>query len=183
MTHANNPRVLVTGASGGAGSIGLAILKQIGYTNVTAMIRKDDQEELVKKLGATDILWAQDIDEKRPLISQKYDFILDTVGGEVAAILIPQIQANGSFAMCGNAGGVELNTTVLPFILRGINILEINTIFISHDYRLELWEKMATDWNVVDKLVSSTVKLEEMTETVNNIKNEVHLGRTIIEIN
>lgn len=178
----NNPRVLVTGASGGVGSIALAILNKIGYRNVTAMVRKDYQEELVTKLGANHILWADDVGEKRMLASQKYDYILDTVGGEVAASLIPQIQATGSIALCGNAGGADLETNVYPFILRGINILGINGIFISPEYRQALWNKLATDWDVIDQLRSRTVDLEDIAQTVEDIKKGAHLGRTIIKV-
>lgn len=90
--------------------------------------------------------------------------------------------ANGSIALCGNAGGARLDTNIYLFILRGINILGINTIFITPEYRVALWNKLATDWNVVDALVSQKVKLVDMAETVVAIKNGNHLGRTIIEV-
>src|SRR5699024_12398231 len=109
-------RILVTGASGGVGSIALAILVKAGYQNVTAMIRKDYQEKIVKDIGAHQILWADDIGEKKALASQKYDYVLDTVGGDVAATLISQIQEKGSMSLCGNAAGVKLEPTVLPLI-------------------------------------------------------------------
>lgn len=144
------------------------------------VVRKEQQD--VTALGANHILWDDYIGVERPLSSQEYDYILDTVGGEVATTLIPQIQSNGSIALCGNAGGARLDTNIYLFILRGINILGINTIFITPEYRVALWNKLATDWNVVDALVSQKVKLVDMAETVVAIKNGNHLGRTIIEV-
>lgn len=182
MKAEDNPRVLVTGASGGVGSVGLAILHQAGYKNVTALIRKDYQEAFVKELGANHILWADEIGEKRPLASQKYDYILDTVGGEVAATLIPQIQANGSMALCGNAAGIKLETTVLPLILRGINLLGINSIFGNNAKRAEIWRRLGDEWNVVDQLAVNETDLDGVPQVIEALKEGSHTGRTIVKL-
>jgi putative YhdH/YhfP family quinone oxidoreductase len=176
-------RILVTGASGGVGSIALAILVKAGYQNITAMIRKDYQEEVVKDIGAHHILWTEDIGEKKALASQKYDYVLDTVGGDVAATLIPQIQEKGSMSLCGNAAGVKLETTVLPLILRGINLLGINSVNASQEERETIWNNLADSWNVVDNLNTKTIKLDDVSETITALKEGSHVGRTIVEMN
>lgn len=182
MSPKDKPSILVTGATGGVGSIALAILVKAGYNNITAMIRKDYQEAVAKELGAHKILWADDIGEKKALATQKYDYILDTVGGDVAATLIPQIQENGSMSLCGNAAGIKLDTTVLPFILRGVNLLGINSVTASHEERQTIWSNLATDWNVVDNLKINTVKLEDVSETIKSLKEGSHIGRTVVEM-
>lgn len=176
-------RILVTGASGGVGSIALAILVKAGYQNVTAMIRKDYQEKVVNDIGAHQILWADDIGEKKALASQKYDYVLDTVGGDVAATLISQIQEKGSMSLCGNAAGVKLETTVLPLILRGINLLGINSVNASQEERETIWNNLADSWNVVDNLNTKTIKLDDVSETIIALKEGSHVGRTIVEMN
>ena len=176
-------RILVTGASGGVGSIALAILVKAGYQNVTAMIRKDYQEKVVNDIGAHQILWADDIGEKKALASQKYDYVLDTVGGNVAATLISQIQEKGSMSLCGNAAGVKLETTVLPLILRGINLLGINSVNASQEERETIWNNLADSWNVVDNLNTKTIKLDDVSETITALKEGSHVGRTIVEMN
>ena len=176
-------RILVTGASGGVGSIALAILVKAGYQNVTAMIRKDYQEKVVNDIGAHQILWADDIGEKKALASQKYDYVLDTVGGDVAATLIPQIQEKGSMSLCGNAAGVKLETTVLPLILRGLNLLGINSVNASQEERETIWNNLADSWNVVDNLNTKTIKLDDVSETIIALKEGSHVGRTIVEMN
>lgn len=182
MSPKDKPSILVTGATGGVGSIALTILVKAGYNNITAMIRKGYQEAVAKELGAHKILWADDIGEKKALASQKYDYILDTVGGDVAATLIPQIQENGSMSLCGNAAGIKLDTTVLPFILRGVNLLGINSVTASHEERQTIWSNLATDWNVVDNLKINTVKLEDVSETIKSLKEGSHIGRTVVEM-
>lgn len=182
MSPTLNPSILVTGATGGVGSIALSILVKAGYKNITAMIRKDYQEAVAKELGAHQILWADDMGEKKPLASQTFDYVLDTVGGDVAATLIPQIKENGRISLCGNAAGIKLDTTVLPFILRGINLLGINSVTATREEREIIWTNLATDWNVVDNLKINTVKLQDVSETINALKEGSHIGRTIVEM-
>ena len=151
-------RVIITGATGGVGSIALQLLKKAGYTNLTALVRKDYQVDVAKELGAHHIVFPEDLGEKRLLGRAIYDFALDTVGGDVAATIIPQLADNGSISMCGNAAGAALETNVLPFILRGVNILGINSVTETHERRLVLWNKMANEWNI-----SSTALSKEIT--------------------
>ncbi|WP_078408874.1 YhdH/YhfP family quinone oxidoreductase [Priestia abyssalis] len=178
----NNPRILVTGSTGGVGSIAIQILAKIGYKNISALVRKKHQEEVAKSLGATNVVFASELGEQnKPLNKQKFDFVLDTVGGEVASVLIPQISYGGSMSMCGNAGGIKLTSTVLPFILRGINLLGIDSVNVPINNRGYIWEKIADEWNISQTTLINELTLNELPQTIETIKNGQHLGRTIIK--
>jgi len=175
--------ILVTGATGGVGSLALQMLAKSGYTNITALVRKSYQEDVAKQLGATKIIYPEDLGElKRPLNKQKYDYVVDTVGGDVASTIIPQLSYRGSMSMCGNAAGIKLSSTVLPFILRGVNLLGIDSVNVPMQERLELWDKLASEWNVSQTAVVNEVSLSGLTEKISAIKNGEHLGRTIVKL-
>jgi len=183
MSLDKNPRILVTGATGGVGSIALQILSKIGYTNIIALVRKDYQIELAKKLGANSVIHTDEMaDNKKPLSKPIFDFVLDTVGGETASGLIPQISYGGSISMCGNAGGIGLNATVLPLILRGINILGIDSVNVPIENRGAIWDRMANAWNITRTTLVSEVSLETLPDTIEKLKNGRHLGRTIVKL-
>src|SRR5690625_7920695 len=95
----------------------------------------------------------------KPLKKQAYDFVLDTVGGDVASTLIPQVAYDGSMSMCGNAGGVKLTSTVLPFILRGVNLLGIDSVNVPIEDRGVIWEKISGHWNIVDSSLFNNIDL------------------------
>lgn len=182
MQPINNPRILVTGSTGGVGSIAVQMLSQTGYGDIKGLIRKDYQEDVAKELGATTTIDADDLGEKKTLGSRQFDFVLDTVGGEVTSTVLPLVEEFGSVSVCGNAGGAKLETTVLPFILRGINLLGINSVTTPMDYRIEIWNKIASIWNVADDIHYDTVTLDNLTDTFTALKEGKHLGRTIVEI-
>nr|WP_251047480.1 YhdH/YhfP family quinone oxidoreductase [Planococcus sp. ISL-110] len=183
MDVADNPAVLVTGSTGGVGSIALQILSKIGYKNVSALVRKEHQAEVAKSLGATNVIFAEELgDAKKPLAKTRFDYVVDTVGGDVTSALIPQISYDGSMSMCGNAGGLQVSTTVLPFILRGVSLLGIDSVNVPIEKRGSLWEKMAGDWNITETTLVNEISLEELTETIDAIKNGQHLGRTIVKL-
>lgn len=182
MDPKNNPAVLVTGSTGGVGSIAVQMLAKIGYENITALVRKDHQVEVAKSLGAHTVIFPDDLGElKKPLNKQKFDYVLDTVGGDVTSVLIPQVSYGGSISTCGMAAGVELKTTVLPFILRGINLLGIDSVNVPIQKRPAIWEKIATDWNIAGTTLVDEVALEEVPTTIDALKNGEHLGRTIVK--
>lgn len=177
-----DPRILVTGSTGGVGSIAVQILSKIGYKNIAALVRKENQIDVAKSLGATDVIFADELGElNKPLNKQKFDFVLDTVGGEIASVVIPQISYGGSMSMCGNAGGIKLTSTVLPFILRGINLLGIDSVNVPIKDRGYVWNKIANEWNIAQTTLISEISLEELPHTIEAIKNGQHLGRTIIK--
>lgn len=183
MKVEDNPRILVTGSTGGVGSLAVQMLTTIGYSNIAALVRKEHQVAVAQSLGATDIIFASELgDLKKPLQQQKYDYVLDTVGGDVVATVIPQIAYGGSISMCGNAGGIQLSTNVLPFILRGIQLLGIDSVNVPIEQRADVWAKMANDWNIAHNALTEEITLEEVPQTIDAIKNGQDLGRTIVNM-
>lgn len=175
--------ILVTGATGGVGSLAVQMLVKAGYQHIVALVRKDYQIDVAKKLGATEVLLLSEFDfEKKPLAKQQFHYILDTVGGDLIASLLPYVFYDGSVSLCGNAGGIKLTTTVLPFILRGINLLGIDSVNISHERRVAMWEKMATAWKITDTTLVNETTLEGLPAVLDQLKEGHHIGRTIVTI-
>ncbi|WKA59278.1 YhdH/YhfP family quinone oxidoreductase [Planococcus shenhongbingii] len=182
MDPKKDPKILVTGSNGGVGSIAVQMLAKIGYQNITALVRKDHQVDVAKSLGAHTVIFSDDLGElKKPLNKEKFDYVLDTVGGDVTSVLIPQLSYGGSMTTCGMAAGVELKATVLPFILRGVNLLGIDSVNVPIEKRPAIWAKMANDWNIAGTTLVDEISLEEVPGTIDAIKNGEHLGRTIVK--
>ncbi|WP_348921084.1 oxidoreductase [Enterococcus rotai] len=175
--------ILVTGATGGVGSIALQILAKIGYKNIIALVRKENQLDIARNLGATEVILLSDFKfEKKPLSKQTFHYILDTVGGDLVANLLPYVFYQGSVSLCGNVGGIKLNSTVLPFILRGVNLLGIDSVNISYEDRVEIWNKLSKEWNVTNSTLVNEIPFEEIPSTISLLKNGTHLGRSIVKI-
>lgn len=178
-------QVLVTGAAGGLGSVAVAMLAKLGY-EVAASTGRTETHDYLKSLGASAIVDRAELADpsSRPLETARWAGAVDTVGGTVLARTFAQIDTHGSIAVCGNAGGNELNTTVLPLILRGVNLLGIDSNFCQHDQREEAWGRLARDMPM-DKLDAMTeavpfARLPEMGEAI--LKGKVR-GRTVIDVN
>ncbi len=140
--------VLVTGATGGVGSIAVDILTRQGYT-VAASTGKAEQHDYLRQLGASEILSREDVsltDERpRPLLRGAWAGAVDTVGGAALSYLIRTTQPGGNIALCGLVGGPNFAGTVMPFLLRGINLLGIDSVLCPMPYRQEIWRRLATD--------------------------------------
>ncbi|WEL48166.1 acryloyl-CoA reductase [Enterococcus casseliflavus] len=180
---AKDAAILVTGASGGVGSVSIALLKKLGYTNIVALSRKNDAQWLLD-LGAAKIISPDDVvpEKVKPLAKQTFAAVIDTVGGPLLAAVLPQIAYGGGAFLCGNAGGIKIETTVLPFILRGIRVIGIDSVNVSHEIRSTLWEKLAGEWNVIDQLYTKAITLEDLPETLAALLAGTHQGRTIVEV-
>lgn len=179
-----NAEILVTGASGGVGSLAIAMLYQLGYRNICAISRKTSAIDSLKKIGAAKVLLLDEwMPEKiKPLAKQTFDFVIDTVGGDITAALLSQLKYGGSIAICGNAAGIKLNTTVLPFILRGINLLGIDSVNVPMTQRLVIWQRLATDLNVSSHELMTEITLTELPKKLNQLQAGTHVGRTIIKM-
>lgn len=179
-----NSRVLVTGATGGVGGFALHFLKQIGCAEIIALSRKDDRKNYLMEVGATSVLSPAELfpEKSRPLNKQLFDFVVDTVGGYTLAQVLPFVNYGGSLALCGNAGGIKLNTTVLPFILRGVNLLGIDSVEASMEQRQKLWAKMANEWALSDTINVQQVELDQVQETADSLLAGTHVGRTIVAL-
>ena len=139
-------KVIVTGATGGVGSLAIQMLAQLGY-HVVALTGKDGEHEYLKSLGASEILSRNKIDlnSTRALESAQWAGALDAVGGDVLSWLTRSMQQNGVIASFGNAGGAELHTTVYPFILRGVRLIGIDSAATNMPLREKIWQRLSTD--------------------------------------
>lgn len=179
----SQPEILVTGSTGGVGSIAVQILAKLGFSSITAMVRKEHQAAIAKSLGAHHVVYSSEFENQtRPLNKQRFHFIIDTVGGSVASDLIAFLHYGGSMSLCGNAAGIKLTTTVLPFILRGVNLLGIDSVNLEMNKRIDLWQKMATDWNITQTTLYDEVALNELPKTIDALKQGEHFGRTIVKL-
>lgn len=187
MKVENQPEILVTGASGGVGSIATQLLLKSGYKNVSALSKdKDLEKDIINKLGVKEIYNLDDIspesEKNKPLGKQKFHYILDTVGGLVASRLLPNIYYGGSMSMCGNAGGIKFEATVLPFILRGVSILGIDSVNYPIEKRDIIWERFANEWNIMKNLHVQETDLEGLSNVFKALASGTHNGRTIVKI-
>ena len=176
--------VLVTGASGGVGSVAIMVLSKLGY-NVAAVTGKKEQSEYLKKLGAKNILDRKDF-ESQPRVLGKglWDGVVDTVGGTILANAISQTKHSGIVAACGNAANIKLNTTVMPFIIRGVKLWGIDSVSISQKRREFIWSQVSQliDFKLLEKNIK-ILSLEELLNFFPNMLNGKTSGRTLIDLN
>jgi acrylyl-CoA reductase (NADPH) len=138
--------VLVTGAAGGVGSVAVALLAKLGYA-VAAVTGRPETEAYLRDLGAARIVPRADLAEtvKRPLESETWAGCIDSVGGAMLARVLGQMKMNASVAAVGLAGGADLPASVVPFILRGVNLLGINSVLVPYAARVRAWDRIAAD--------------------------------------
>lgn len=176
--------VLVTGAAGGVGSAAIAILAHLGY-NVAASTGRAEHQEYLRSLGAATILdrAAVAAPSKRPLESERWAAAIDSVGGDTLAAVLRSMASRGSVAVCGLAGGAELRTTVFPFILRGVNLLGIDSPKVDKAGRLEIWSRLARDLPLAKLDAMIQVRpLEEVFAAGEEILAGKIRGRVVIQI-
>tara|TARA_B100000579_G_scaffold20557_1_gene14498 strand:+ start:153 stop:1157 length:1005 start_codon:yes stop_codon:yes gene_type:complete len=176
--------VLVTGASGGVGSIAVMILNKMGC-NVTAVTGKDSNKDYLKSIGAKNIINTSELDkEARPLDKGIYDGAVDTVGGNVLSNILPHIKDSGIVAACGNAASIKLNTTVMPFIIRGVKLWGINSVNTSIKRREFIWNEASNliDFDILNKSIKE-IKLEELIDIYPKMLKGETSGRYIVDLN
>ena len=176
--------VLVTGATGGVGSVAVMALTKLGY-NVTAVTGKDSKTDYLKSLGAKNVVNRADFEkDPRPIDKGLWDGVVDTVGGKILANAIAQTRSNGIIAVCGNANSNELNTNLLPFMLRGIKVWGMDSANCSIKRREFIWAEAAklVDFEVLEKSVL-TVSLDELLETYPKILKGEISGRVLVDLN
>ena len=176
--------VLVTGATGGVGSVAIMVLTKLGY-NVTAVSGKDSKSDYLKSLGAKNIINRAEFDkDPRPIDKGLWDGVVDTVGGKILANAIAQTKPNGIIAVCGNANSNELNTNLLPFMLRGIKVWGMDSANCSIKRREFMWGEASKliDFELLEKSVL-TVGLEELIETYPKILKGEISGRVLVDVN
>lgn len=183
QTPAKGP-IVVTGATGGVGSVAIDMLAGRGY-EVIAVTGKAESSEYLRSLGATQVLLRSEIDYgKRPLEAARFAGAIDNVGGETLTWLTRSVDTWGNIACIGLAGGAELHTTVMPFILRGVNLLGINSSATLRDMRLVVWNRIATDLQPrhLDLIATHTIDFDALPGAFQAYLDGTVTGRTVVKI-
>ncbi|MHA7875805.1 acrylyl-CoA reductase (NADPH) [Roseivivax sp.] len=183
LTPGQGP-VLVTGASGGVGSVATAILAELGH-EVAAVTGRPEGADYLKDLGATEIVAREELAEttKRPLESERWAGAVDAVGGPMLARLLGQLKYGGSAAAVGLAGGADLPAKVIPFLLRGVNLLGIDSVMQPYDNRLRAWQRVARDLPMqkLEAMVHPAT-LEDLPELGAQILQGQVRGRVVVDL-
>jgi NADPH2:quinone reductase len=176
--------ILVTGASGGVGCMAIAIFARLGY-EVVALSGKPDLEHWLKQIGASRVV-ARDAlaDAKRPLEKALWGGAVDNVGGETLAQITRTVAPGGNIASIGLAGGHLLETTVMPFILRGVSLLGCNSVDVPQPLRNELWRHLASDWRPadLDALIGDTLNLAALPSAFERMLAGKTYGRLLVRV-
>ena len=175
--------VLVTGASGGVGSVAVAILAKLGF-NVVAATGKASEHDFLSGLGAKAIISREEANDTsgRPLQKPRWAGVVDTVGGNILATALKTTKYAGLVAACGNAMSAELNVNVFPFILRGVSLLGVDSVEIPMRARQMAWNKFAGEWSIDVGSVVTEVSLEELNPKIDEILKGGIRGRVLINL-
>ncbi len=181
--HIRKGEILVTGATGGVGSTAVSILNKLGF-NVTAVSGKKEKIEFLKNLGAREVILREDFnqEDKRPLSEEKYDAVVDTVGGDILAQALKEVKYDGVVTCCGLTSSPELNTTVFPFILRGVRLIGIDSVECKLEKKKAMWEKLANEFKIdfLEKLTQE-ITLEEIKEAYEKLLSGKAVGRYLVK--
>lgn len=174
-------KVIVSGATGGVGSMAIMMLNRLGYEPI-AFSRKESSVEWLKELGSAEVIHSMAVNEK-VLLKPLFSGGIDTVGGNILSNIIKQILPNGGVASCGMALSPNFDITVFPFILRGISLLGVDSAEAPDSWKAELWSKLANEWKP-EKLseITKTVSLEELWPEIEKIKAGNQLGRVVVKL-
>ena len=173
--------VLVSGATGGVGSIGVMLMSKLGK-EVSALTGKSSSVDFLKSIGATNIILRDEYLEapakamERPLFSSA----IDTVGGKILSKMLAQISPHGVVACCGNVAGIEVNTTVFPFILRGISLCGIDSAESPLDFKTSIWEKFANEWKLDLSSSTKIISKQNLQQEIDLILQGGQEGRVVI---
>ena len=177
-------KILVTGATGGVGSVSVAILSKCGF-RVTAATGKPTEAEFLKELGATEVIGRNQATDttERAIIKGKWAGVIDTVGGEMLATAIKSTRYGGIITCCGNVGGPELHTTVYPFILRGVALQGIDAAECPLPERQRVWQRLGAEWKLAQlERLTSEIGLHDLDREIESMLQGRHSGRTIVNL-
>lgn len=174
--------ILVTGATGGVGSIAVSLLAQLGY-NVAAATGKPQEAGFLKALGAQTVIARDELVDtsSKALLRERWAGVIDTVGGPLLASALKAVRIGGSVAACGNVASPRLDTTVFPFILRGVNLLGIDSANYPIERRRALWQRLGADWRIeiLDNLARE-VPLDQLDREIDRILQGKLTGRVVV---
>lgn len=177
--------VLVTGAAGGVGAIAVAILSALGY-EVAALTRTEASQARIAKLGAKEFVngpqWAE---QPRALERGRWAAAIDTVGSRVLARVLAEMRYGGAVAACGLAGGADLPTTVMPFILRGVSLLGVDSVMQPRESRVHIWQRIARELprEKLEAITTETIPLERIAEMAAKMLDHQLNGRVLVDVN
>jgi acrylyl-CoA reductase (NADPH) len=177
-------KVLVTGSTGGVGSVSIAILNKLGFS-VTAITTKINKKEYLISIGAKDIITIEDFmqNSNKPLLGTNYDAVIDTVGGDILAQALKQLKYDGVATCCGLTASYELNTNVYPFILRGVRLIGIDSVECKLEKKQSAWEKLAGYWAIscIENIIKE-ISLDEIKEAYTELLEGKASGRYVVKI-
>lgn len=179
-----NGPVVVTGATGGVGGLAIDMLSRLGY-EVVALTRKSAEEQYLRKLGASsvELVSAIELDKVRPLERARWAGAVDNVGGPILHWVLASMKQAGTVASIGNAASIELNTTVFPFILRGVSLLGVDSAYTAIPARRRVWDRLATDLKPVHlHEVTRTIDLNQLPAAFDDYVQGRVKGRTVVRI-
>ena len=174
--------VLVSGATGGVGSIGVMLMSKLDK-EVTALTGKSSSVDFLKSIGAKNVILRDDFLEGpiKPMERALFSSAIDTVGGNVLSKMLTQISPHGVVACCGNVAGVEVNTTVFPFILRGITLAGIDSAESSLEFKTHVWRKFANEWKLDLSPIIKVVTKENLQQEIDLILQGGQQGRVVLK--
>jgi len=176
--------LLVTGATGGVGSLAVALLAASGY-DVTAATGKPQQQEYLKSLGASHVIPRSELTDTagKPLLSGRWAGVVDTVGGNILATAIKSTLPYGYVATCGNAASGDLPTTVYPFILRGVSLLGIASANCPMPLRKQIWHLLGSEWKLNNlETIAREVSLQDLNPEIDRILHGQQVGRVVVNL-
>ena len=176
--------VAVTGATGGVGSISIAILSQLGY-EVIAFSGKPEQSDYLKDLGASEVRHRDTINEigSKPIGRELWANAIDTLGGDYLANLLKQTKAGGAVTSCGLAGGAEFSMTVMPFITRAVSLLGVDSVLIPLEDKKAIWQRVSTDMKLPDlEGYAEEITLEQTPEYLDRFISSKVVGRYVVNV-
>lgn len=177
-------KVIVTGATGGVGTLAVMILAKLGF-EVVGVTGKPEGKDFLLKIGAKEVISREEIDDKsgRPLLKSAYAGAVDTVGGNMLATILKSMKYNGVVSICGLVQSPELPTSVFPFILRGVSMFGIDSAEADIEWRKLLWKNLAKRWKPADlQLITKTITLKGLPKEIKKILKGGQLGRVVIRL-
>lgn len=175
--------VLVTGATGGVGSIAIVLLKQLGF-DITAVTGKTEQAEFLRQLGAKQVIdrEALTVGTDKALLKPQWAGVVDTVGGDILFNAVKSLQYGASAACCGLTAGIDFKASVLPFILRGVNLLGVDSVELPLVNKASMWDKLSLQWKMdLDNLVKE-ISLKDVPNAIATMLASQQTGRTLVRI-
>ena len=182
LTKADGP-VVVTGATGGVGSVAVALLSKLGFETV-ASTGTEEAHDFLRSLGASDVIDRHELSEtqKRPMFKSRWGGGIDTVGGSTLTNVIKSLRWGASVAACGLVAGPQLDLTVFPFILRGVSLVGVDSAACPMPKRRAMWEKLAGEWKVDLDAATTEITLSELDSAVDAILQGKTQGRTLVKL-